>query len=58
MDKTEILNKINFIKEEIWETQSYIDSDFCKYCTQMYDKLNSLHTELKKLEDSLNESNQ
>ena len=38
-EKEKILDRISFLKEEIWETRSYISSDICRRCSDMYDKI-------------------
>jgi hypothetical protein len=48
-----ILNSILDIKEQIWETKSYISSDFCLKCSQMYEKIHHLEEELRILQDRI-----
>lgn len=52
-EKEKILTRISYLKEEIWETRSYISSDFCKRCSEMYDKIIILEQELKGLQRKL-----
>lgn len=52
-EKEKILNRISYLKEEIWETRAYISSDFCKRCSEMYDKIIILEQELKGLQRKL-----
>ena len=52
-EREKILERISFLKEEIWETRSYISSDFCKRCSEMYDKIVRLEQELKGLQRKL-----
>ncbi len=49
-EREKILDRISFLKEEIWETRSYISSDFCRRCSEMYDKILVLEQELKGLQ--------
>ena len=49
-EKEKILNRIVEVKEEIYETKSYISSDFCRRCSEMYDRLFRLENELKGLQ--------
>jgi len=52
-EREKILDRISFLKEEIWETRAYISSDFCKRCSEMYDKIVRLEQELKGLQRKL-----
>ena len=52
-EKEKILDRISFLKEEIWETRSYISSDFCRRCSEMYDKMSVLEQELQELQRNL-----
>jgi hypothetical protein len=52
-EKEKILDRISFLKEEIWETRSYISSDICRRCSDMYDKIIILEQELKGLQRKL-----
>lgn len=49
-EREKILNRIYNIREEIWETRAYISSDFCRRCSDMYDKIMILEQELKGLQ--------
>lgn len=48
-EKEKILSEIVCIKEEIWETKSYIESDICIRCSEMYTTLFRLEQSLKGL---------
>jgi hypothetical protein len=52
-EKEKILDRIAFLKEEIWETRAYISSDFCRRCSDMYDKILVLEQELNGLQRKL-----
>lgn len=52
-EREKILDRIIFLKEEIWETRAYISSDFCRRCSEMYDKILLLEQELKGLQRKL-----
>lgn len=52
-EKEKILDRIIYLKEEIWETRSYISSDLCRRCSEMYDKIVRLEQELKGLQRKL-----
>jgi len=52
-EREKILDRISFLKEEIWETRAYISSDFCRRCSEMYDKIVRLEQELKGLQRKL-----
>jgi hypothetical protein len=52
-EREKILDRILFLKEEIWETRAYISSDFCRRCSEMYDKILLLEQELKGLQRKL-----
>lgn len=52
-EREKILNKISYLKEEIWETRAYISSDICRRCSDMYDKIVRLEQELKGLQRKL-----
>ena len=52
-EREKILNRISDVKEEIWETRSYISSDICQRCSDMYDKILRLEQELKGLQRKL-----
>jgi hypothetical protein len=56
-EKEKILDRISFLKEEIWETRSYISSESCRRCSEMYSKIYVLEQELKKLEQELSDDN-
>ena len=48
-----ILDRIAFLKEEIWETRSYISSESCRRCSEMYSKIYILEQELQELQRNL-----
>ena len=52
-ENEKILDRILFLKEEIWETRAYISSDICRRCSEMYDKILVLEQELKGLQRKL-----
>lgn len=47
------LNRVHALKEEIYEAKAYISSEFCRRCTEMYDKLSKLEHELRHLQNTL-----
>ena len=53
-EQEKILNRIIEIQEEIYETKSYISSDFCRRCSEMYTVLFRLENELKGLQRKIN----
>lgn len=52
-EREKILDRISYLKEEIWETRAYISSDICQRCSEMYDKIFRLEQELKGLQRKL-----
>lgn len=56
-EKEKILNQISETKEEIWETRSYISSDLCKRCEEMYMKIARLEQKLGGLQKKLESDN-
>jgi hypothetical protein len=52
-ERERILDRILFVKEEIWETKAYISSEICQRCSDMYDKIVRLEQELKGLQRKL-----
>lgn len=52
-ENEKILDRISFLKEEIWETRSYISSESCRRCSDMYDKILVLEQELNGLQRKL-----
>lgn len=56
-EKEKILSQIVDTKEEIWETRSYISSDFCKRCEDMYKKIARLEQKLNGLQKKLENDN-
>ena len=58
-EREKILDRISYLKEEIWETRAYISSDICRRCSEMYDKIMRLEQELKGLQRKIsNDSTQ
>lgn len=55
-EKEKIRTEIIHIKEEIYETKVYLNSDICKKCSDMYQVLFRLEQHLKGLEYKLSES--
>lgn len=54
-EREKILDRILFLKEEIWETRAYISSDFCRRCSDMYEKILRLEQELKGLQRKISD---
>ena len=52
-EKEKILDRILYLKEEIWETKAYISSDICQRCSDMYSKIVRLEQELQGLQRKL-----
>ena len=52
-ENEKILDRISFLKEEIWETRSYISSESCRRCSEMYAKMSVLEQELHELQRNL-----
>lgn len=52
-EREKILNRIFYVKEEIWEARAYISSDICQRCSEMYSKIAVLEQELKGLQRKL-----
>jgi hypothetical protein len=48
-ENEKILDRIAQIKEDIWEYKEYINSDYCKKCSEIYQKISILEKELKSL---------
>jgi hypothetical protein len=57
VEKEKIYDNIARIKEEIWETREYISSDYCKKCSEMYNKLFRLEQVLDGLKRKLSHDN-
>ena len=49
-ENEKILDRISYLKEEIWETKAYISSDICQRCSDMYAKIMVLEQELQGLQ--------
>ena len=52
-EKEKTLDKIYSLKEEIWEIRSYISSESCRRCSEMYAKISVLEQELQELQRNL-----
>ena len=52
-EREKILDRILYLKEEIWETKAYISSDICQRCSDMYTKILRLEQELQGLQRKL-----
>jgi hypothetical protein len=52
-ENEKILDRISFLKEEIWEARAYISSESCKRCSDMYEKILRLEQEIKGLQRKL-----
>lgn len=52
-EREKILNRICQIKEHIWEAREYINSDFCKKCSEIYAQILKLEQELSSLQRKL-----
>ncbi len=52
-EREKILDRISFLKEEIWEARAYISSESCKRCSDMYEKILRLEQEIKGLQRKL-----
>ena len=56
-EREKILDRISFLKEEIWETKAYISSDICQRCSDMYAKIVRLEQELQGLQRKISNDN-
>lgn len=57
-NQKEILEKIKSLEDKLWDTISYISSDYCKQCSYMYDQVRVYEQEIKQLKEQLeNERN-
>jgi hypothetical protein len=52
-ENEKILEEIEKVKEDIWETREYINSDYCKKCSEIYSKIFRLEQELESLQKKL-----
>jgi hypothetical protein len=52
-EREKTLDRIAYLKEEIWETKAYISSDICQRCSDMYSKIVRLEQELQGLQRKL-----
>lgn len=56
-EREKILDRIIYLKEEIWETKAYISSDICQRCSDMYTKILRLEQELQGLQRKISNDN-
>lgn len=56
-ENEKILDRISFLKEEIWEARAYISSESCKRCSDMYEKIVRLEQEIKGLQRKISNDN-
>jgi hypothetical protein len=47
----EIRKKIRDLEDKIHDCKTYISSDFCISCNEMYEKINQYTTEIKSLKE-------
>lgn len=52
-EKEKILDEIYQIKEKIYDARAYINSEYCRRCSEMYDQIFRLENELKALQRKL-----
>lgn len=52
-ENEKILEQIEKIKEDIWEAREYINSDYCKKCSEIYSQIFRLERELESLQRKL-----
>ena len=52
-EKEKILDEICHIKEKIYDARAYISSEYCRRCSEMYDQIFRLESELKGLQRKL-----
>jgi hypothetical protein len=52
-ENEKILEEIEKVKEDIWETREYINSDYCKKCSEIYSQIFRLERELESLQKKL-----
>lgn len=52
-EREEIHKKIFSLKDQIYDIRSYISSDFCKRCSDMYTKILVLEQQIKSLQSKL-----
>jgi hypothetical protein len=52
-EREKILDRIIRIKEDIWEAREYINSDYCKKCSEIYSQILRLEQELEGLQRKL-----
>jgi hypothetical protein len=48
-ERERVLEDIFSLREQIWETKSYISSDMCKQYPEMYAKINNLEQQIQEL---------
>lgn len=54
--REKISNQIIELKEQIWETKAYIESDICKRCSDMYNALSKMEQNLTDLQHQLSDN--
>jgi len=52
-EREKILDRISQIKEDIWESREYINSDYCKKCSEIYSEIVRLEQQLEDLQRKL-----
>ena len=52
-EREKILERIEKVKEDIWEAREYINSDYCKKCSEIYSQIFRLEKELESLQKKL-----
>ena len=52
-EREKILERIEKVKEDIWEAREYINSDYCKKCSEIYSQIFRLEKELESLQRKL-----
>jgi chromosome segregation ATPase len=52
-EREKILDRISQIKEDIWEAREYINSDYCKKCSEIYSEIVRLEQQLEDLQRKL-----
>ena len=55
MDKEKIQAEIKGLKDKLWDSISYISSDFCIHCSEVYDMVRVYEKQIKDLENKLKE---
>lgn len=55
MEKEQIQSEIKALKDKLWDSISYISSDFCVHCSEVYDMVRLYEKKIKELESQLNQ---